>query len=361
MVTMMKYLKMIHIIKKILCLLFYYLGMVRLLIIFHHIIKGHKLLIVFTFHRVTDYDQSKKFLLKYDRGIDYKIHELQIKIINKYCKTLSIEEYVNYITGQKQLTQNSALITYDDGDYDFTKYALPALRKYNSKATIFVPTDFIELDKKFWHLEISNLFYYINEDSWSLIVENNQFFPKEIQPIIEKTEIDTVENRKKHCISLIIAMNKLPQKEIDDSRDKMLSLAGLKYKLPIKCMNWSELKELTNYGIDIESHTKTHRKLSHLDDAEIYNEALVSKQEIEQNLKNEVLTICYPAGSYNEPTLDIVEKAKYKAAFSSHPGLDEIPVKGKDLYRLRRNIIYGNSMDGAAFCIGKITLTSIRS
>ena len=67
--------------------------------------------------------------------------EEQIKYLsdnNYYFPTWS--EVEDYIDGKKTLPQKSVVITIDDGDETFIKYAIPIIEKYKVKATSFVVT-----------------------------------------------------------------------------------------------------------------------------------------------------------------------------------------------------------------------------
>lgn len=52
-------------------------------------------------------------------------------------KTLTLDEFYDWKTGKIELPQKSILITFDDGRLNVYKHAMPILKKYNLKATIF--------------------------------------------------------------------------------------------------------------------------------------------------------------------------------------------------------------------------------
>lgn len=62
------------------------------------------------------------------------------------------------------------------------------------------------------------------------------------------------------------------------------------------------------------SHTLTHPKLSTLDRREARQEISESKERLERHLGIDVTTFCYPAGDFNEETVDLVAEAGYSAA-----------------------------------------------
>lgn len=59
-------------------------------------------------------------------------------------KTLSSEEFVAFKRGEYQPPKRAVLITFDDGWRDNYVHALPILRRYGLRATLFVITEWVE-------------------------------------------------------------------------------------------------------------------------------------------------------------------------------------------------------------------------
>ena len=85
-------------------------------------------------------------------------------------------------------------------------------------------------------------------------------------------------------------------------------------------LTWQELKELSDAGNSIESHTASHRDLRTLTSNEQRKELLKSKQLIESKLGTRVRAISYPFGGYNEKTLSLLQSLGYELAFTSKHG-----------------------------------------
>lgn len=83
-------------------------------------------------------------------------------------------------------------------------------------------------------------------------------------------------------------------------------------------MSWSELGELKNQGISIQSHTMTHRPLQTLNEKEIYNELYLSKKTIEKVLHTKVLAVSFPHGSYNQEIITIARQIDYEFMCTSN-------------------------------------------
>jgi peptidoglycan/xylan/chitin deacetylase (PgdA/CDA1 family) len=60
------------------------------------------------------------------------------------------------------------------------------------------------------------------------------------------------------------------------------------------CLTWSEVRELRQQGIRFGSHTVNHPKLYDLPWSEIKSETTISKEQIEQELQEEVTSFAYP-------------------------------------------------------------------
>lgn len=88
-------------------------------------------------------------------------------------------------------------------------------------------------------------------------------------------------------------------------------------------MSADQLKEMQDYGIDIESHTANHVYLDTLSYNEQLKELTDSKKRLEEVLGKEVTSIAYPYGNYNEDTIKAAEAAGYTLGFTTNKGLDK--------------------------------------
>jgi len=85
-------------------------------------------------------------------------------------------------------------------------------------------------------------------------------------------------------------------------------------------MSPSNIKEMSDYGIDIESHTVSHLRLSELSYEQQFNELKNSKQTIEKITGKPVISIAYPEGKYNEDTTKAVLETGYSMGFTIDRG-----------------------------------------
>lgn len=83
------------------------------------------------------------------------------------------------------------------------------------------------------------------------------------------------------------------------------------------------IKEMSNYGIDIESHTVTHPHLNKLDYDKQLNELVQSKKTLEEITGKEINSIAYPFGDFNDNSVNAAKEAGYTLGFTTKLGLSD--------------------------------------
>jgi peptidoglycan/xylan/chitin deacetylase (PgdA/CDA1 family) len=79
-------------------------------------------------------------------------------------------------------------------------------------------------------------------------------------------------------------------------------------------MSWAELRALTEEGWEIGSHTRTHARLTSLDDAELRDELEGSRSDCEAHLGTGCRSLAYPYGEHDERVVRAAGRAGYEAA-----------------------------------------------
>lgn len=105
-------------------------------------------------------------------------------------------------------------------------------------------------------------------------------------------------------------------------------------------MTTEQLKEMSNNGIEIESHTSKHDDLSKLNETEQVETLKNAKTSLEKIIEKPVDFVAYPFGRHNSNTRISAEKAGYKLGFNLNGNfadrkdhnfnMDRIYVNGND-------------------------------
>jgi len=119
-------------------------------------------------------------------------------------------------------------------------------------------------------------------------------------------------------------------------------------------LTWPQIREMSNAGVDIQSHALTHpfltkRKHRSMSDdqyvAWLRKELAESKRILEKEAGKKVQFIAYPYGDYDDQVAEAAGKAGYTAALTCDFGRVK---KGSDPLRMKRFVI-DDKMDFAAF------------
>jgi peptidoglycan/xylan/chitin deacetylase (PgdA/CDA1 family) len=333
-----------------------FLGLTRLLLSVTEMLTREKMLVAFTYHRVTDRSTGDLGYLIYDVGIDYRAFEIQLEVISKYFEIVGLQDYEKFVLGEKPLGKRSALLTFDDADSEFATYALPVMTSRNCPSVVFAPTDFIGTAKRFWHLRVTNVLSSVTERSWEAVRGQAAQFAQPIAAVIINSSVKNDDARGVACRALAWALDGLDPQEAEHCVLELEKITGVSYTLGVACMNWAELKKALGQGVAVESHTVTHRKLARLDPEAIRLELTQSRQVLEQKLGQRVTAICYPAGSFNDLVAEEAERAGYLVGFTTKHGLGGQALPVNELFRLRRVGMYGDTRYQAELHLAKLAL-----
>lgn len=86
-------------------------------------------------------------------------------------------------------------------------------------------------------------------------------------------------------------------------------------------MNWQEIRQLYGAGMEIGSHTVTHRPPSTLDDAALRFELRESRRILEDGLGAPVTSVSSPTGFFNPRMRTIAQEVGYRALCFGQAGL----------------------------------------
>jgi peptidoglycan/xylan/chitin deacetylase (PgdA/CDA1 family) len=78
-----------------------------------------------------------------------------------------------------------------------------------------------------------------------------------------------------------------------------------------------QVRELSDAGFDIGSHSMTHPYLSDLDDSELHREIVLSKIQLEEMIGRPVLDFSCPGGRWNSRVAAIARQAGYRSITTS--------------------------------------------
>ena len=316
--------------KSILLNILFHIGVVRLWCF----IRRNKIIIL-TLHGVMDPELPSEWNPLRPRT-SRKLFDETLKYASKYFNFVSINEAVDMIKGIAPLKKNSCVITFDDGQLNNIKIALPILQKYAVPAIFYPTTGLLSKNEPYWFDRLDYAIQQKGLDGIEIIIGDNAIK-------IEQS------SRKKLALSLSRIIKTLKKEKLSDvqfqSKIKeiytyMESITGRSLldlgerDLWSAPMSSSEIQECARIsGITIGSHTVNHVRLPFASQEEKNRELEDSKRMLEQLTNTPCLHFCYPNGDWDDESVSAVHEAGYESAVTTDVGSNSVK---DNLYTLRR-------------------------
>lgn len=247
--------------------------------------------------------------------------EEQVALMSKRFTLIGVEELRQHFFEKRPLPKNPALITFDDGYKACHDAALPILKKAGAKALFFISTGHMNDRKAFWWDRVNYLVKRSKAERIEIDYPTHKVYELSRDRRIRAKLVTEMLDVIKHTYALDIerylqtlgSALGVPWGPEDDKRitDRVL-------------MTWDEVRTLRNEGMDIESHTHTHRVLTTLPPDDLKEELEASKRILEEQLDAPCRALAYPVSlSLAEAggVFEAVKKAGYELGFSTSSGL----------------------------------------
>lgn len=263
------------------------------------------------YHRILPADDPRFLTEEPGMVVTPESFEMHLKEIRKFFKPVHLEDWLNAKASGETLPNNACAITFDDGWLDNYEFARPLLERYDVPATIFVVTDKIGTDFRFWPNIVSELIFHRSRS-----LANH--------PIFEEASLLSKQPFSRELAALCI--NRLKQHS-EQAIFQALEDIGWHQSVsatPRLLMNWSEVDQLTNHPlIQIHSHTRNHLRLNDNLAVEILNQEIVgSKRFIKEKTNQAPSLFCFPNGDYCKSALELVHE-NYYAAVTTQRGINQ--------------------------------------
>ena len=285
--------------------------------------------------RIDKLSKEHYLILMYHRVIPKKEveHGLQAGM---YVDPLSFETHVEYLKNNFSIMPLSEInhdavgssvkcknipvcfLTFDDGWYDFYKYAFKILKAHRIPATVFLPTKYINTNNVFWTDRVSNLYNQIINMPYA-----KHTLTSDNDPLAVKLESMGGSTQEKIEAAISILKKEDHSRVLDtlSHLEKRWEITPINNKRSF--LNWDEVREMADTGlISFGSHTNNHRMLTKLRDDEIYEELNLSKMKLitERAVATNFIPFSYPNGDYDDRVVNIVKEAGYHIAVTTEKG-----------------------------------------
>lgn len=276
----------------------------------------HPWLTVLTYHRIAEPGEG----VSLDDGvIDATPAQLdaQLATLKQHYTFVGADEVVGWLHGGR-LPANPLLVTFDDGYLECATVALPILRRHGARAIFFLPTSFLDERRMFWWDHIAWLVAHAKTPTLTIDYPRPMTLDLVGARDVSVTALlDTVKRVRELDLPRFLAA-------IEAACGVSLDAAAERKLIDQVLMTWDQVRTLVAAGMDVGSHTVTHRVLQTLAPDVLARELGDSRRILEERTGARAKTIAYPVGfkiAHDPALVDAVRAAGYLAGFTNATGL----------------------------------------
>jgi peptidoglycan/xylan/chitin deacetylase (PgdA/CDA1 family) len=271
----------------------------------------------------------------FGKHIDSGTLESHLDLIGRRFTVVPLTDLVSRLRAGEPLRRRSLFLSFDDGYAGNFDVAFPLLRKFGFPATFFVTSGFVGTGRM---LALDLLDSAIKASTLA------SFTPG--PPCAEvPLPLRTQEDKCAAAHALRIVFKRLaPPADMDFMRRTVhaLGFAGEEQVPPMgpqtALMKWAEIAAMAAQGMEIGSHTHTHRILARIGASEASAELSESRRTVEKHAGVPCRLFCYPNGKFgrdgNRDTDRLVREAGYDGAVYLEGGVN---TTATDPYRITRH------------------------
>ena len=230
---------------------------------------------------------------EYDDGVvdvSPEAFERQLVFLKRWCNVVDHDQMLAFVGGSR-LPKNPVHLTFDDGYLDNHDVVLPLLQRHGLKATFFITTSYVEQRRLFWWDRINLLVKTSRKEILEIDYPSVMKLPLGPLPALRAAAIKTLMRVIKDHYALDlerflegVAIATGVELSRDEERRRVDELL----------MTWDHVRALRRAGMDVQSHTSTHRVLQTLPPAALAEELTSSKKMLEGVLDEPIRSISYP-------------------------------------------------------------------
>jgi len=230
----------------------------------------------------------------------------QINTLAKSYPIISLSDAISQCHKGASRQGLQIVLTFDDGYWDNFEIVFPILYKKGIPATFFLATDYVGHQGPLW--------------DWELFAYLNQY--KTIQEVTVGNECirhNRMESRRSFAYRIFNKMKALDsgarRKVYDDLQSNGYEAHPVNLYTPDgllenRFMTWSQVKKMSESGMEIGSHGVSHCSLSRVPVEKAHHEITYGKGVIEKEIGKKCETFAFPYGSAQDYNDDLVNQVK---------------------------------------------------
>ena len=282
-------------------------------------------LTIVMYHYVRDLKNTRYPGIK---GLDINLFKEQVNYLRKHYHVITMEEVIFSIDNQVKIPDKSVLLTFDDAYADHYENVFPILEKYKLQGSFYAPAKAVTEHKV---LDVNKIHFILAS------IDNEAFLVDDLQELIgtykkeyQLDDFDEYYRRLAHANRFgskdVVFIKRLLQVElVEELRIKITDILFKKYIEVSEnafskelYMNEDQLMHMLGSGHHIGNHGYNHYWWNSLNKEEMIEEIELSTKFLKKigvDMNN--WTACYPYGSFDDQSIQILEQKGCKLALTT--------------------------------------------
>lgn len=278
-------------------------------------VKTHPLVI--GYHRVVpDFNTAAAYSIP-PMLTGTRTFERQLDWLGKRFEFVTLDDVAAVTEGTKRFNRPVAAITFDDGYIDTYRHAWPILRRKGIPGAVFVVAGKVGTR----NLQIYDELFLLLSGVYSIWREPRRELTGLLQrldiPVSLIKRVGQAVSDPLHATWALIA--NLPQAYMDRLIEALRKTVEI--PMPVRqeliSMSWEMLREMSQSGFIIGSHTLTHPLLTVEPWKHALEEVQASREILQRRLGTPVEHFAYPGGAFDTGVVGAVAAAGYRCAYTT--------------------------------------------
>jgi peptidoglycan/xylan/chitin deacetylase (PgdA/CDA1 family) len=252
---------------------------------------------ILTYHRIAIPTETASMDPLLISATPQTFREQMVHLVRRY-HPVGLPEVLDAFLQGSPLPTRAVHVTVDDAYRDFGEIAWPIMRELGIPVTVFVPTAYpSQPTRAFW---------------WDRLHRATLEHRSHGKPPVDR-ELRTM-------------LRGLPHDATEEYVDRACADAGLApdaAPAPSAVLDWAELRELAQQGVEFGAHTHCHVALTGVDEARVRAEIRGSLDELEKQIGFRAPTLAYPYGLHSALVRRVAAEEGCALAFTVEDGLNE--------------------------------------
>ena len=251
------------------------------------------------------------------------VFEALLSYLDKHFEVRSLEHL-----DEKQGSRPIAVLSFDDGYYDFIKYALPLLKKYKMRANMNVIPKCAETGDPIWNVR---LYDFLANAPFSLAKT------VELPGLEERLQDESSSSKLRFGIAISKFLKDRPRGERQTLFHQIENLMNTCEFLKTRMMSTAEIASIAQ-DTELGAHSYSHESMAHEPQEFFENDVAECSLYFAKQLGLPLQIYAFPNGSYRPEQIDFLRQSNVKKVLL----VDEKPAElGSDV--IRRITMYGDS------------------